>query len=161
TALGVTGIVFAALSLVASVFSGCVGGVVMTYSIKTAGWRATAMATTGPATPAPGVGSGTTAAGAADPAGPTGLAAADRAAAVDEPSPPLDNNQANAVVGRVRQLSNNRLKASQSAQIATLLQSPSSSHWIDNTANVAGLTSQVASAIAQSDGSLVVNFTNG
>jgi hypothetical protein len=283
TALGVTGIVFAALSLVASVFSGCVGGVVMTYSAKTAGWRTTA-ATTIPA----GSGAATvvnSGSASADPAGATGLRAADRAIVVDalkrkarrvltperekqldaflvehgrrvftppadgltpklvadqvartgqmaggadyfvfqesdlcplpgqltlrdsgavfapddrsgelrsvakakakpangdaggdvdptqaanDPSAtpaevpdPLDPSQANAVVGRVRQLSNNRLKASQAAQIATLLQSPSSAHWIDNTPNVAGLTAQVGSAIAQSDGSITVNFTNG
>jgi hypothetical protein len=73
----------------------------------------------------------------------------------------LDDDEASAVIARIRLLSNNRLNAQQTATLTTLLTSPSYANWITQSSTIPGLTSQVKSAVATSDGKLTITFTMG
>ena len=73
----------------------------------------------------------------------------------------LDDDEAGAVIARIRLLSNNRLNAQQTATLTTLLTSPSYANWLTQSSTTPGLTAQVKSAVATSDGKLTITFTMG
>jgi hypothetical protein len=58
-------------------------------------------------------------------------------------------------------MSNNRLNAQQTATLTTLLTSPTYANWLTRSSNIPGLTSQVKSAVASSDGTLTITFVMG
>jgi hypothetical protein len=80
---------------------------------------------------------------------------------VGETLAPLDAQQAAAVVAQIRQRSNGRLSPAQASTVARLLTGTSSAYWVANVSTLPGLTVQVTAAVAQSDGSITVDFVNG
>jgi hypothetical protein len=84
------------------------------------------------------------------------------AAAAQLPTtPPLEDDEMRAILGRVTQLSNNRLNAAQAQALTSTLQSPSVGYWLTSSSTIPGLTAQVKSAAVQSDGSVTITFTMG
>jgi hypothetical protein len=73
----------------------------------------------------------------------------------------LTPQEADAVINRVRTLSNEHLNPAQMSALNGLLQSPAGGNWIAPSSTIPGLTAQVKSAAALSDGRLVITFSMG
>ncbi len=73
----------------------------------------------------------------------------------------LDDDQAQAVLGRVRELSNGKVTETQLLTLNTLMQSPTGANWITGSSTIPGITAQVKSAAVQADGTVTITFTMG
>jgi hypothetical protein len=73
----------------------------------------------------------------------------------------LDDEQAQAVLGRVRELSNGKVTETQLLTLSTLMQSPTGANWITGSSTIPGITAQVKSAAVQPDGTVTITFTMG
>lgn len=73
----------------------------------------------------------------------------------------LTPEEASSVIGRIRELSNGRLNSAQAATLNGLLQSPSGANWVTGSSTIPGLTAQVKSAAALSDGTVIITFNMG
>jgi hypothetical protein len=81
------------------------------------------------------------------------------------PPPPLpdgvEEDEARAILNRVRALSNNRLNANQSNTLSNLLQSPTAGAYLTPSGTIPGYTAQVRSAAVRSDGTIQIAFNMG
>jgi hypothetical protein len=73
----------------------------------------------------------------------------------------LTPEEASAVINRIRALSNDHVNPAQVASLRGLLQSPAAGNWISPSSTIPGLTAQVKSAAALSDGTLVITSGMG
>jgi hypothetical protein len=73
----------------------------------------------------------------------------------------LDPDDASAVVGEIKRKSNNKLNPAQAQSLQMALEQPSYIQWLTPSSTAAGLSSQVKTAIVQSNGTVTVNWANG
>ncbi len=72
--------------------------------------------------------------------------------------PGFDSTESSTLIATISQRSNNKLNASQTQALSNEFQSPGGARWVTPSSNLAGLTSQVKSAIARGDGSMTIAF---
>jgi hypothetical protein len=81
------------------------------------------------------------------------------------PPPPLpqgvEDDEARALIVRIRALSNNRLNTAQAQAISALLQSPTAAAYLTPSGTIPGYIAQVSSAAVRSDGTIQITFTMG
>jgi hypothetical protein len=73
----------------------------------------------------------------------------------------LDDDQAQAILGRVRELSNDKVTETQLLTLNTLMQSPTGANWVTSSSTIPGITAQVKSAAVRADGTVTITFTMG